>query len=510
MATWTPPSPATLWPIFNGIQWTIQNQSVSRNYVDTTFLMLSGGTMTGGINTININMSGNLISSGNITLSNAGSAITTSGSLKIPSSGLYINSIQMTASSTQLNYLSGVSITGTAVASSALVLDSSRNITNINSLSSTVLIGKLDATSANQSNITTLGSLTGLSMAGSISMNGFNVSLVNALSASGILALTNTSHATNNSNGAVQMNGGLSISDITDASSSTNGGSITTAGGVAIAKKLYVGSDINGSGSLTLTGTLTSQINATITNSTIATIEYPLQIQHLLSSGTPIVNSFGIGYKFQMPNASNTAVDYGAISCVAQTSTASLQQGQLNFYCSIGGSLVNAMTLSSLTSSTNNLLSINGATSALSVYNVLGTAGTFSDSLYITKASAPKLTITSSTTSTQSQLFFITDNQTWELGSRGSTAGLYPTIFYIYNGGFNMVMSPTGIITFVNSSVSTTSTSNAFQITGGLYTAKAILNNSYYNCNSINSAATSHATSPQALCLNDQAIYFRS
>ena len=238
MASWTPPSPSTLWQIFDGIQWTIQNQSVSRNYVDTTFLMLSGGTLTGGLNAININMSGNLISSGNITLNNAGSTITTSGTLKIPSSGLYINLIQMTASSTQLNYLSGVSIAGTAVASSALVLDSSRNITNINSLSATNLTGTLQT--ANQSNITNVGSLTGLSMAGSISMNGYNLSLVNALSASGILTLSNTSHATNNSNGAVQMSGGLSISDITDASSSTNDGSITTAGGCAIAKKLYV------------------------------------------------------------------------------------------------------------------------------------------------------------------------------------------------------------------------------------------------------------------------------
>jgi len=60
MTSWTPPRPTTPWSIFDGTQWTIQDQSVSRNYVETTFLMLSGGTMTGGINAININMSGNL------------------------------------------------------------------------------------------------------------------------------------------------------------------------------------------------------------------------------------------------------------------------------------------------------------------------------------------------------------------------------------------------------------------------------------------------------------------
>jgi len=145
----------------------------------------------------------------------------------------------------------------------------------------------------------------------------------------------------------------------------------------------------------------------------------------------------------------------------------------MNFYTKIGGSLVKAMTLSSLTSSTNNLLTINGATSVLSVYNVLGTIGTFSSNLTISKASAPNLTITSSAAGTQSQLFFITDNQTWEMGSRGSTA-LNPTNFYIYNGGFNMLMTPAGITTFLNATNATTISTGGLILSGGLGIAKDI------------------------------------
>ena len=127
MAQYPPPSPITPWPEFNSLQWVLLNNPVSINYVNSRFLMLTGGTMTGPLNAINISMTGTLTTSGSITMSNAGA------SLNIPSNSLYINSTQVLSSATQLNYLSGVT-PGTAVASNALVLDSSSNITGINNL----------------------------------------------------------------------------------------------------------------------------------------------------------------------------------------------------------------------------------------------------------------------------------------------------------------------------------------------------------------------------------------
>jgi len=165
------------------------------------------------------------------------------------------------------------------------------------------------------------------------------------------------------------------------------------------------------------------------------------------------------------------------------------------------------MTISSLTSSTNNLVSINGATSLLTVYNINNKVQTISNA-----SANPSLTI-SCTSSQLGQIIYASNASTWETGVRGSANGsgtATGNCFYWYNGGFRMSITPAGIINWYNTSVSTTSTSNAFQIAGGLYMNKAILNNSYYNCNTVNNGATSHSVSTQAICLNDQAIYFRN
>ena len=57
--------------------------------------------------------------------------------------------------------------------------------------------------------------------------------------------ILNTTASTSNSTGALTTAGGIGITNTTDASSSSNGGTFTTAGGAAIAKKLYVGTDLD-------------------------------------------------------------------------------------------------------------------------------------------------------------------------------------------------------------------------------------------------------------------------
>lgn len=57
-----------------------------------------------------------------------------------------------------------------------------------------------------------------------------------------------TTATTSSSTGTITTAGGISSSNTTDASSNTNGGSLTLAGGAAIAKKLYVGTDVNVAG----------------------------------------------------------------------------------------------------------------------------------------------------------------------------------------------------------------------------------------------------------------------
>ena len=62
--------------------------------------------------------------------------------------------------------------------------------------------------------------------------------------------------STSSALGSVLFSGGLSISNTTDAVSSTNGGTITSAGGIAIAKKAFIGDNLDVTGSTSSSGFL--------------------------------------------------------------------------------------------------------------------------------------------------------------------------------------------------------------------------------------------------------------
>ena len=86
--------------------------------------------------------------------------------------GLSLDGTLVTATATQLNY--NVVTPGTASASGTLVLDSSSNISGINSLSATNLTGTLQ-TSA-QPNVTSVGTLTSITTSGSLTLGSTTIS----------------------------------------------------------------------------------------------------------------------------------------------------------------------------------------------------------------------------------------------------------------------------------------------------------------------------------------------
>lgn len=61
----------------------------------------------------------------------------------------------------------------------------------------------------------------------------------------GILNINGTTASTSNTTGSIVTPGGIGVSNTTDATSSTNGGSITTAGGLAVAKKVFIGTNLD-------------------------------------------------------------------------------------------------------------------------------------------------------------------------------------------------------------------------------------------------------------------------
>ena len=126
------PTPTTPWPSFNSNQFTITSSSVSRNYVDSTFLKLAGGTMTGGLNAINLNLTGTLLTTGNVSMTNSGSTFVTSGTMSISRSGSHLtlvngaNSalIELPTSPNQLRLVRGYAVN---ISSTGVTVDSASN-----------------------------------------------------------------------------------------------------------------------------------------------------------------------------------------------------------------------------------------------------------------------------------------------------------------------------------------------------------------------------------------------
>ena len=80
----------------------------------------------------------------------------------------------LNSTTTELNYLAGLTI-GSATASKALVLDGSKGITGITSLTATTLGGTLST--AAQTNVTSLGVLTGLTASGTVDFSSATLTL---------------------------------------------------------------------------------------------------------------------------------------------------------------------------------------------------------------------------------------------------------------------------------------------------------------------------------------------
>lgn len=120
-------------------------------------------------------------SGGIMTLVTSGGEISTASSLNLSSHdgstvGLKLNGILVAATASQLNTVSVTA--GTAAADKALVLDSSRNITNINQITSTNYVGTI--LTASQPNITALGTIaslnvTDINVTGNLSLSGGSI-----------------------------------------------------------------------------------------------------------------------------------------------------------------------------------------------------------------------------------------------------------------------------------------------------------------------------------------------
>lgn len=125
-------------------------------------------------------------------------------------------------------------------------------------------------------------------------------------------------------------------------------------------------------------------------------------------------------------------------------------------------------TLSINTADERYIKKFNGVANNLSLTENLTVNGNI---LQAIAAGGDMITLTSTASNARNTIKLITDNQTWELGSRASTAS-NPTNFYIYNGAYKLLMNPTGDTSILSSTDSSSASTGCLKLSGGLGIAK--------------------------------------
>ncbi|MGI9142753.1 MAG: tail fiber domain-containing protein [Fluviibacter sp.] len=319
--------------LYNPADYYQNTTPLTLNQGDDRYLRLTGGTLSGLLSCSNsCAITGNLILNGTITY--------TTGA--------------------ELNYLHG-SVPGTASASNAIVLDSSRNITNMNNITST---GILSLNNSNDAIQITNTSSTGRSnikftndtpitlefgLRGSAASNPstaywyFNGGYKMLMSTAGDLSILSTTQSSSYSTGCLQLSGGLSVSKLvyadslkinnTTQSTAYTNGSVIIAGGVGIAKKLFCNDSIdcnfininNGPGIYIANGFKTALISI---QNTASGYDTTIQSQPNGSSVYGVLSISGNGMLFQR----STGAPSATASCPLDFSSTLASDCIINLY----------------------------------------------------------------------------------------------------------------------------------------------------------------------------------
>ena len=226
--------------------------------------------------------------------------------------GLKLAGVLVTSTAAELNY---VDVTpGTATASKALVLNSSLDVTGINSLSATSLTGTLQT--ASQPNVTSVGTLTGLVSNGNVDIASHDGSTV-GLKLAGVLVTSTAAE--------------LNYVDV-------------TAGTASASKALVLDGDKNITGINTLS---MNNLNLTYDSSVANTSGIPLTVSRT-TSGTP-ANGLGVGVSFLVENSANSNVEFGNVNVVASDITSDSEDGQFVVNLMTNGVMTEALRVDSTT-----------------------------------------------------------------------------------------------------------------------------------------------------------------
>jgi len=281
--------------------------------------------------------------------------------------GLKLAGVLVTSTATELNYVD--TTPGTAEASKALVLNSSRDISNINVLAAdTVNVNTFSAQDLSAENITTTGNV-------GINTSDLTFGLQINHSTGNVLRLTyndnsgsspaskaeftmdgsnNLSISASNSVNIVTHNGtdkGLKLAGVLVTSTATELNYVDTTPGAAEASKALVlnsSKDITGINSMSM-----NVLNLTHDSAVVDTTGRPLVITRT-TTGTP-ANGLGVGMSFKIENSANSNIEFGNINIESSDITAASEDGQFVVNLMTNGTLTEALRLSSTYLYTNEL-----------------------------------------------------------------------------------------------------------------------------------------------------------
>jgi Chaperone of endosialidase len=439
----------------------VSGDMTSSSTTDSTSPITGAIQVAGGVGIAkNLNVGGTI--SGSLS-STTQQGITSVGTLSTLNVSGNVTVGSSTFSEAELAVLDGV-VAGTAANSKALVLSSTGTISGIGSLSATTLTGTLST--ATQPNITSVGTLSTLTVSGS-----------------------------------------LTLSSITDSTSSANG-AVQIAGGVGIAKNLNVGGTISGTlataaqPNITSIGTLSSLTvsgNLTVGSSTFSEDELLVLdgvVAGTASNGKALVLS------------SSGAIS-GISSLSATTLTGSLSTGAQTGITSVGTlsalTVSGTLTLSSITDSTSSTTGAVQIAGGVGIAKNLNVGGTISGSLSSTTqqgitsvGTLSSLTVSGnvtvgSSTFSEAELAVLdgvvagtaSNGKALVLSSTGTISGISSLSATTLTGSLSTgaqtgitsvgtlsALTVSGTLTLSSITDSTSSTTGAVQIAGGVGIAK--------------------------------------
>ena len=211
------------------------------------------------------NLTGSIISSGGIGISNTTDAVssTNGGTFTSAGGGAFAKSLFV-----------GTALSAVTLNLSGIMTSTNDTVTTLNSNGALVLSGGIGISNTTDAVSSTNGGTFTSAGGGAFAKSLFVGTALSAvtLNLSGIMTSTNNTASTSNILGALKLAGGIGISNTTDAVSSTSGGTFTSAGGGAFAKSLFVGTNITLDGTLSGVTTLGLSGVATSTNATATTL----------------------------------------------------------------------------------------------------------------------------------------------------------------------------------------------------------------------------------------------